>query len=237
MPARRTTLLGIAAASACAVAGTGAAGHDTAARGPVFTHPTRIDNPFLPLSSHRRCEHRGRIGGQVERSVRTRLDRTERFVVGGQPVDAVVIEDREHEGGELVERTLDYFAQSDDGTVWYLGEDVDHYEGGRVVGHDGAWRLGRETRTPGVAMPAHPRVGSRWRLEDVPGVTTEDDTAITAFDRVEVAHGEVYPDVLRVQEDLSPEGVSEYKWYARGVGEIREMDFDLRGRVELVGCS
>lgn len=237
MPARRTTLLGIAGAAACALAATGAAGHDTVARGPVFTHPTRIDNPFLPLSSHSRCEARGRVAGVVERTVRTRLDRTEPFTVAGQAVQAVIIEDRAFEGGELVERTLDYYAQSDDGTVWYLGEDVDHYENGRVVGHEGAWRLGRETRTPGVAMPPHPRVGSRWRFEDVPGVTTEHDTVITGFERVEVENGTVYPDVLRVQEDLSPEGLSEYKWYARGVGEIREMDWDLRGMVELVRCS
>jgi hypothetical protein len=236
MQARRTIGLAVVAATACALVATGAAGPRTVAQRPVFTHPTRIDNPLLPLSRHRRCESRGRVGGVLERSVRTRLDRTEPFTVAGQAIEAVVIEDRAFEGGELVERTLDYYAQSDDGTVWYLGEDVDEYEDGHVAGHGGSWRLGRETRTPGVAMPPHPHVGSRWRFEAVPGVTTERDTAITAFDRVEVANGRVYPDVLRVQEDLSPEGVSEYKWYASGVGEIREVEWDLRGMVELVGC-
>ena len=161
----------------------------------------------------------------------------EPFTVARQAVPAVIIEDRAFEGESWSSGRSTTTPRATTAPSGTLGEDVDHYENGRVVGHEGAWRLGRETRTPGVAMPPHPHVGSRWRFEDVPGVTTEHDTVITAFDRVEVENGTVYPDVLRVQEDLSPEGLSEYKWYARGVGEIREMDWDLRGMVELVRCS
>ena len=46
---------------------------------------------------------------------------------------------------------------------------------GRVVDHHGSWLLGRDTGVPGVAMPADPQVGERYRFEDVPGVTTESD--------------------------------------------------------------
>lgn len=139
--------------------------------------------------------------------MRRRLDRTELFTVAGARVDALVIEDRSFEDGRLVERTLDSFAQADDGTVHHLGEDVDDIEDGRVVGHGGAWRVGRDTRAPGVAMPARPEVGDTWRFEDVPGVTVEDDTVVTRFPFVEVAGGAVHGPVIRVREDLSPEGV------------------------------
>jgi hypothetical protein len=167
------------------------------------------------------------------RVVRRVLDRTERFEVGGQPVDAAVIEDREWVGGELAERTLDYFAQADDGTVHYLGEDVNEYEDGRVVGHEGSWRYGRDTDRLGVAMPAHPRVGSRWLFEAVPGISTERISVVGRLRRVRV-RGRTYRRVLRVRERIQPENATEHKLYARGTGLIRERP--AGGRVELVGC-
>ena len=83
------------------------------------------------------------------------------------------MEDREYAGGKLAEVTLDYFAQADDGTVYYLGEDVDEYKDGKVVGHSGAWLLGKDTQKPGVLMPAHPEIGDKFKSEDVPKITCE----------------------------------------------------------------
>ena len=131
-----------------------------------------------------------------------------------------MIEDREFEDGELGERTLDYFAQDDRGTVWYLGEDVDKYENGKVVGHGGAWLYGKDTDKMGVEMPAHPRVGSRWRHEDVPGITYETDKAVAILDKATV-RGKTYHDVLRVREHTRPDDEVEFKLYAPGVGNIR----------------
>jgi hypothetical protein len=193
------------------------------AAAPRFSDPRRIDNAYLPLARFRRCELRGREDGARVRAVRTLLDRSERFTVAGRAVDAAVVEDRDYEDGELVERTLDYFAQADDGTVHYLGEDVDDYEGGKVIGHHGAWRYGRETKALGVAMPADPRVGATWRFEDVPGVTVESDRVVSSRGGV-----------IRVREDIEPEGVVEHKLYRRGTGVIREEPPD--GRLELVRC-
>ncbi len=189
-----------------------------------------IDNPYLPLSSFERCELRG--GG--ERVVRTLLDRTRRFRVGGEDVDAAVVEDRAFAGGELVERTLDYFAQESDGTVLYLGEHVDNYEDGRVADHDGTWLYGRDTKTAGVAMPADPRVGTRFRFEDVPGITTESNTVTARLSSLRV-RGKTYRDVIRIREVIQPDDEVEDKYYARGIGVIREVPPD--GRVELVGCA
>jgi hypothetical protein len=200
---------------------------------PRFGDARRIDNPYLPLTKFRRCELRGQEDGTPLRVILTRLDVTEPFTVGDQTVRTAVIEDREFEDGELVERTLDYFAQADDGTVYYFGEDVDDYENGKVIGHKGAWRYGRDTKTLGVAMPASPQVGDRWRFEDVPGITIESDQVMERLARVRVG-GTDYRDVIRVRERLQPEGDTEYKLYARGTGVIRELPPD--GRVELVRC-
>src|SRR5215207_8706246 len=135
-----------------------------AAAAPVFSHPTTIDNRYLPLTTRHRCELRG--GG--DRVVRTVLERTKRFDVGGQSVDAVVVRDKAYEHGRLVERTFDYFAQSDDGTVYYLGEDVDNIRRGKVVNHRGSWRYGRDTDVAGVAMPPDPKLGRPVALRGRP---------------------------------------------------------------------
>jgi hypothetical protein len=208
------------------------AGATASADAPRFSHPRQIDNPYLPLSKFARCELLGREDGARSRVVRRLLNRTKPFQIGGRTVRAAVIEDRAFENGELVERTLDYFAQGDNGIVYYLGEDVDNYENGKVVDHQGSWLYGRDTSTLGVAMPAHPRVGSAWRFEDVPGITTESDRVVDRLARVRV-RAKTYRHVIRVREHSSP-GEIEHKLYARGTGLIRERPPD--GRVDLVGC-
>jgi hypothetical protein len=85
-----------------------------------------------------------------------------------------------------------------------------------------------------VAMPAGPRVGDRWRFEDVPGITVESDRVVSKLSRVRV-RGKTYRDVIRVRERLHPQKEIEYKLYARGTGLIREVPPD--GQVDLVGCS
>ena len=207
----------------------------TAASAPAFSDPRTIDNPYLPLTARHRCEHRGvDEDGTRTRSVLTLLERTKRFDVAGTPVDVAVIRDNAYEGGELVETTLDYFAQSDDGTVYYFGEDVQNVKNGKVVNRKGTWLYGRDTDVLGVAMPARPEVGAQYRLEDVPGVTSESNRVEEAGMRARVA-GTLYTGVIRVQEFIQPEGAVEYKLYAPGVGQI--IEYEPAGRAELHRCS
>lgn len=198
----------------------------------VFGDPTDIDNRYYPLTQFERCVLRGREDGTRLRVVRTPLERTRMFTHNGEPLRAAVIKDREFEDGELVEQTLDYFAQDDRGTVWYLGERVDNYENGKVVNHDGTWLYGRDTSRMGVGMPANPQVGTRWRHEDVPGGPIEDDKVIAILDKVTV-RGKTYRDVLKVRE--LADGEREIKLYAPRVGNIQERPPD--GRLGLVGCE
>ncbi len=205
-----------------------------AAAAAPFSAPTTINNPYLPLSKHSRCEFRGlQDDGTRERGVLRLLKRTRAFNINGQRVQAAVIEDRAFEDGRLVERTLDYFAQADDGTVHYLGEHVNNIRRGRVVNHDGSWLYGKHTDVLGVAMPASPKLGDQWRLEDVPGITTESDRVEETGMRARV-RGKLYTDVIRTQEFIQPEGEVEYKLYAPGVGLITEYPPD--GRAVLHHC-
>lgn len=226
----------VAPIAVLALAPVGFAGHaaDRKQSTVRFSNPTDIDNRYLPLARFERCELRGREDGVRVRVVRRLLERTREFRHSGRKVRAAVIEDRAIEDGELVERTLDYFAQGDGGTVYYLGEHVDNYKNGRVVNHRGTWLYGKHTDTMGVGMPAKPRVGSRWRHEDVPGVTTESDKVVAILPKVTV-RGTTYRDVLKVRERIEPENETEIKLYAPRVGNISERPPD--GRVELVECD
>ena len=187
-----------------------------------FSHPRDITNPWLPLSSLKQDILEGREGGKelrIERTMKPEIRKT--FKVGRQTVEVLVMEDREFENGTLAEITLDYFAQADDGTVYYLGEDVDEYKGGKVAGHSGAWLYGKQTKVPGLLMPGQPRAGDKFRSEDVPKITTEDNEILSLSETVTVPAG-TYRDCLKIKEVLS-DGAIEYKYYARGVGCIREL--------------
>jgi hypothetical protein len=192
-----------------------------ASPGPRFSNPRAITNPYLPLQSLKRDTLQSKHG-RVERTVRRELRKT--FKVGDQNVEALVVEDREFADGKLKEVALDYFAQADDGTVYYLGEDVDQYKDDKIVGHEGAWLLGKQTGQAGVLIPAHPKVGEKFQSENVPGITREDDEIVSLSETVTVAAG-TYRDCVKVKEHLS-DGATEYKFYAPNVGCVKEAEKD-----------
>ena len=189
--------------------------------GVKFSHPREITNPWLPLASLKQDILEGTEDGKkirIERTAKPRMHRT--FDIGGQKVEALVVEDREFEDGEVSEVAIDYFAQSDDGTVWYLGEEVDEYKGGKVIGHKGAWMFGRDTQTPGVLFPGQPRVGVKFKSEDVSKTISERDEVLSVSETVKTPAG-VFHDCVKVRERLA-DGKTEYKYYAKGVGVVME---------------
>lgn len=235
--ARRLPARPVAALTALAAVSVLATAYLPSAEGavttPRFTHPTRITNPWLPISSIRSAEFAGTKAGVAVRAIKTRRNTTKAFTVDGRTVRAVIVEDRAYENGVLHEIALDYYAQADDGTVHYLGEDVDNYgpDGTTVVNHDGAFLYGVDTKTLGVAMPADPQPGDRFTFEKVPARGSESNRVNTLDATVAVPAG-TFTGALEIDGYLSPRGERETKWYARGVGTINEADAE--GAVGLV---
>jgi hypothetical protein len=188
---------------------------------PKFSHPRDITNPWLPLASLKQDILEGKEDGKtvrVERTAKPDLHKT--FKVGGQTVETLVFEDREFEDGKIAEVTMDYFAQADDGTVYYLGEDVDTYEDGKITGHEGAWLFGKDTKKLDVLFPAHPKVGDQFKSEDVSKTISELDEIISVSETVTTPL-ETYKNCVKIKE-LYPDGSIEYKYFAPGVGCVRE---------------
>jgi hypothetical protein len=205
----------------------------TTAKQPRFTNPTRITNQWLPLSRTPRVELRGTADGKPARTVRRLLKRTKAFRVHGRRVRAAIVQDRAYLEGKLHEVALDYYAQADDGTVYYLGEDTDIYNaaGTRVISHEGEFLYGRDTNVLGVAMPADPRRGQRFVFEDIPRVGSERSRVVSLTRKLTVPAGTFEP-VLEVEARVLPDRETEQKFFARGVGLLKEQAPD--GAVELI---
>ena len=126
------------------------------------------------------------------------------------------------EDGELIEDTLDWYAQDVAGNVWYLGEDTAEYENGVIVSTAGSWEAGVDGAQPGIIMLADPQVGDVYRQEFYAG-EAEDLAEITALTgSVSVEGGSWSGDEVLVTEEwtpLEPE-VRERKTYALGVGVV-----------------
>lgn len=182
-----------------------------------------VHHPFWPLASVSRTvfegEERDADTGEV---IKTRLEQTvlpEGEVVAG--VDVTVVEAKDYQDGELVESTLDYFAQHRDGTVYYFGERVDEYEEGRVVGHGGQWLAGEGRNQPGVFMPPELTLGRTFEQEKAPGVA-EDRSKVVAVDETVATPAGSFSGCVKT-EDVNPlDNVTEYKFYCPGVGLVRE---------------
>jgi hypothetical protein len=227
----------MAATALCAVAaaaGLSATGAKADPEEPTFSDPTRIDNPYLPLSKFSRCTLKGHEGNQQLRIKRTVLDRTRTFTAGAVAFEAMVVKDRVWADGKLIERTIDFFAQDDSGAVRYLGENVDNIRNGHVVDHHGGWLYGRDTQKIGVLIPGNVHVGVHWLSEDAPPITVEHDRVVAEIPKVEV-RGQTYDHAVKVREFALPDKEVEYKVYAKGVGVIDELPPE--GDVGLVGCS
>jgi hypothetical protein len=183
----------------------------------------KIDNPLFPLASVPVSVLEGSEKGDKGKRVKTRAVNRVREPgrIAGEPV--TVVDVREYEDGELVEHTRDYYSQRSDGSVWYFGEDVTNYEGGKVAGHEGQWRAGRHNAKPGLFLPGNPRVGQSFEQERAPGVAEDSSTIVSVDASVETPAGR-FSRCLKTRDYSPLDKTSEFKFYCRGVGLVREVE-------------
>jgi hypothetical protein len=157
----------------------------------------------------------------------TVLDETK--VVDG--VTTRIVEERETEGGQLVEVSRNYFAVDNaTGDVYYFGEDVDMYKNGKVTGHEGAWLSGVNGARFGLLVPGAPKAGDRYYQESAPKVAM-DRAEVVAVNAVITVPAGTFKNCLHTKESSALESGTESKYYAPGVGLIKDADFAL-ARIE-----
>jgi hypothetical protein len=136
-------------------------------------------------------------------------------------IETRVVQENESVNGEVIEISRNYFAiciQTKD--IFYFGEQVDIYENGIIVSHEGQWNASEAVNKPGIIMPGSPLIGARYYQEIAPGI---------AMDRAEIIDNnatfttplDTFERCLVVKETTPVEpGALEYKYFAPGIGLI-----------------
>ena len=191
-----------------------------------------IDNPYFPLIPGTKWVYEGMTEGGLERIVVEVLSETD--IING--VEATVVRDSVFLNGELIEDTIDWYAQDRDGNVWYLGEDTAEYEDGQVVSTEGSFKWGEDGAQPGIIMFADPsaHVNETYKQESYIGEAEDTATLLSANETLSVPYG-TFTNVVKTLEftPLSP-FVEEHKYYVEGIGFIKQVNLDTGEEFDLV---
>ena len=184
---------------------------------PRFSDPTHVTNPLFPVSRQRSVLFVGHVDGLPFRTEVTLLPYTRVVVWGGQRIETLVSQYTAYLDGRLQEVAYDLYAQADDDSVWYFGEDVADLENGAIVTKEGTWLSGKDGPAQ-MIMPGDPTVGDVYRAENIPGIAFEQVTVKATDRRLRAPMGPIANGM--VGQELHMDGTTEYKLFARGYGEF-----------------
>ncbi len=177
-------------------------------------------NPYFVLTPGFRLHY-----AQGKSSLTTMVQAEIKLVDG---IQARVVEFQETKNGEIVEVTRDYY--SVDRTtqdVYYMGEDVDIYKDGKFVGNKGAWLSGVKGARFGLMMPGTIKVGQKFHQEYAPGIAMDRAEVVAVGETVTTPAG-TFTNCVHMKETSPIEkGVTDHKWYAPGVGLIKDGEIVL----------
>src|SRR5690348_8160466 len=143
-------------------------------------------------------------------------------------VETRIIEDSEMKNGKLMELTRDYYAiDSRTSDVYYFGEDVDVYKNGKVVSHRGSWLSGVNGAKFGLMMPGSPKAGQRFYQEQAPGVGMDRAEILSTGEKMTTPAGTFEHCVHVVETSPLEKSLKDHKWYAAGVGQVKDADMPL----------
>ena len=150
-----------------------------------------------------------------------------------QDVDGIragVLEERETKNGTLVEVSRNFLAtDKNTGDVYYFGEDVDNYKNGKISSHESAWRAGERGARFGLMLPAKPTVGQRFYQEIAPKVAMDRVEIVSTNETVKTPAG-TFEHCVHLRETTPLESDVSHKYYAPGVGIIKDDEFELAER-------
>jgi hypothetical protein len=186
-------------------------------KAPSFSDSTIISNPLFPVSRQESVLLLGRVEGKPFRTEITLLPETRVIEWQGQRVETLISQYVAYLDGRIHEVAYDYYAQADDGSVWYFGEDVFNFDDGAIADTEGTWLAGRDGPAA-MIMPADPGVGDTYRPENIPGLVFEEVTVKSVDQTLTGPLGSI--DGGLIVEELHMDGSTEDKTFAPGYGEF-----------------
>src|SRR5215203_824057 len=188
---------------------------------PTFSDPTNVTNPLFLVSKQESVLMVGHVDGKPFRTEVTLLPETRIIEWQGQRVETLVSQYTAYLDGRIQEVAYDLYAQADDGSVWYFGEDVADFQDGAIVTKEGTWIVGKDGPAA-MIMPADPKVGDVYRTENIPGIAFEEVTVKSVGKTLDGPLGPVKGGL--VAEELHMDGKTEGKIFAPGYGEFYTAD-------------
>jgi hypothetical protein len=180
-----------------------------------------IDNRYFPLKPGTTFRYKGvQEDGQTPLTDVEVVTHQTKRILG---VRSTVVRDTVFSRGKAIERTFDWYAQDQDGNVWYMGEDTLELQRGKFVKMSDSWEGGVNGAKPGIIMPGHPGRGDQYRQEYYPRHALDQARVLGSGGPVTVPYGSFKHTLLTVETSprLDP-GVRERKYYVAGVGDIKE---------------
>ena len=185
---------------------------------PRFSNPTHVTNPLFPIARLHSAILNGQVDGKPFRTETTLLPQTRIMEwTHRQCVEVLVSQYVAYSDGRIEEVALDLYAQDDQGSVWYFGEDVFNYQDGVIADTGGTWFAGQDGPAA-LIMPANPKPGDVYRPENIAGLVFEEVTVKAVGQTVDGPRGPVRGAI--VVEELHDDGSTERKEFAPGYGEF-----------------
>ena len=200
-----------------------------------FSYPTTIDNPYWPLVPGTTFVYHTVAADGCEVNDVHVTDTTEPIagVMSRQVLDQVY-EDDNCDGSRdfLAENTHDWYAQDDDGNVWYMGEDTADYcdrdHPDVVCSTEGSWMAGVDGGEAGFLMLADPTPGTSYpqeylegEAEDMGKVLRTDASVSLTFDN-NLDQDEYQGCLITKEWSTLEKGAISHKYYCPGIGNMGE---------------
>jgi hypothetical protein len=194
-----------------------------------------VSNPYFPLvpGQTRRYSLVGSADGlfmTVTATANTRM------IMG---VLCLGVQDRVLNSERLFEDTWRWYAQDQDGNVWYFARETKKYDYD-VVTEEWSWQAGTDGAKPGMVMVGNPQdyLNREYRQDFVPGVSENKAQVLAVNETVTVAGGTFSGCVkVRVYSAQEP-GQEEIQYFAPDVGLVLSESLPAaERRLELVSIG
>lgn len=196
-----------------------------------FTNSTNITNPLFPVEAGKIYIYEGQTTDGLEHIEEQRLNTT-KIIMG---ITCIRVNFKAYVDGILIEEAEDWYAQDNDGNVWYFGEQVDNYDtDGTLLDHDGSWEAGKHNAKPGIIMLADPEVGDAYR-EEYFFRHAEDEAEVLETGIAVTTDFGTFTNCIKTRNwtRLEPD-VIEHKYYAPGYGLVKEVNLTDNTEIILI---
>lgn len=186
-----------------------------------FDDPTNIDNKYFPMVPGTQSVFEGiteEAGREVPHSIVFTVTDLTKEIAGIRTVVAWIVD---YSDGELVEAEIAFYAQDNDGNVWFMGEHPEVYENGKMV-EAPTWIPGLKGAEAGITMKAKPELNQPSYAQGWgPAVNWTDRGHVVGMGEKICVPVDCYEDVLIIEEfSQSEPDAFQVKSYAPGVGNV-----------------